>query len=282
MSLLMIDDQGEIWRGDSRQLRVAFDSPYSGGEFCEYAVKNLGFVAINLYGLSCQVRLRPKFVGEKTFKALRDWLRRGKMQRVVMSVFDKEWRDELVHARQIEGRLEALLPASSPARPGDFLSKPMPVESLEARPKLRDVVASWPYLAENYDLETLLKVVRSIFDDRFVVVSKSEADNRLVFAEIGQKLFSPYDTWRSCAVGAPIEEQPDRNYGRWIADTYNRASSVRSPQNDAVDSLVRLPAGRSRFCYRRLIFPLPARSAGQLLIGGSILDPTIDLRVANA
>jgi hypothetical protein len=282
MSLLMIDDQGELWRGDSRKLRIAFDSPYSGGEFCEYAIKNLGFVAINLYGLSCQVRLRPKFIGEKTHKSLIDWLRRGKMQRVVLSVFEKEWRDELVHSKQIEGRLEALLPASTPARPGDFLCKPMPVESLDARPKLRDVVASWPFLVQNYDVDTLLKVIRSVFDDRFVVVRQSEPQSRLVFSQIGEKLYGPYDTWRSCAVGAPIEEQPDRDFGRWIADTYYSASKARAPQNDAVDSLVRLPAGRSRFCYRRLIFPMPPTSTGQHLIGGSILDPTIDLRVANA
>ena len=58
MSLLLIDDQGEIWDGQSRKLRQSFGSPYSGGEFSDYAVANLGFVALNVYGGSCQVRPR--------------------------------------------------------------------------------------------------------------------------------------------------------------------------------------------------------------------------------
>jgi hypothetical protein len=281
MSLLMIDDQGELWRGDSRKLRIAFDSPYSGGEFCEYAIKNLGFVAINLYGLSCQVRLRPKFIGEKTHKSLIDWLRRGKMQRVVLSVFEKEWRDELVHSKQIEGRLEALLPTSTPARPGDFLCKPMPVESLDARPKLRDVVASWPYLSKHHDAESLIRLLRSLMDERFVILTPSQSDGRLVFSQISDHIYKEYETWRSCAVGAPVEEQPDRKFGRWVANAYYDTAKDMTPRHDAVDVIMNLPStGRSRLRYRRMIFPMPV-TGSRLLVGGSLFDAAIDLRVAN-
>ena len=68
MALLLIDDQGHLWDGASRTLRASFDSPYSGGEFSDYAVTNLGFVAANAYGGSCQIRLRPNFVTDAAHK----------------------------------------------------------------------------------------------------------------------------------------------------------------------------------------------------------------------
>jgi hypothetical protein len=282
MSLLLIDDEGEIWRGDSRQLRISFDSPYSGGEFCEYAVKNLGFVAINMYGASCQLRLRPKFVGEKTYKALTDWLSRGRLQRVVLSVFDKQWRDELVQAKSARARIEQLLEPEDGAelRPGKHLSRPLPVGTAAMSPELRNLIATWSDIASTYEPKLLVTLVRRVLRERFVVIKVEETKGSLVFGEISSDIYRGYDTWRSCAVGAPLEEQPDREFGRWVSNAYSEALQSSKPRFDAVDVIMRLPAsGRSRLRYRRLIFPVPSTSTSKLLIGGSIIDPSIDLRV---
>ncbi len=106
MSLLLIDDLGKVWQGESRQLRVAFDSPYSGGEFTEYAVKNLGFIAIDFYGSSAQLRMRPNFLGEKTVASARHWLQSAKVQRVALTTFEGGWRNELVRSHDVDARLE--------------------------------------------------------------------------------------------------------------------------------------------------------------------------------
>lgn len=278
MSLLLIDDQGELWRGESRQLRAAFDSPLSGGEFVEYAVKNLGFIAMNVYGRSIQVRLRPGFVTAKAIAGLRGWLENATVERMVMSRFEGAWRDEMVQAANIVPRLDEMAPQAGQSCPQDYLSQPLPIERVGNEPVVSQVCENWPNLVISHQTDTLVRLLRSVFKDRYVTVRSQPG--KLTFHEFGEAMFPTYDVWRSCAVGAPIQEQPDRSYGRWVSEVYSEAASGMMPHAAAVDAIINCPVrGRKRHRYQRLIFPLKAASDGQLLVGGSFDDPTIDLRV---
>lgn len=281
MQLLLVDDHGQIWPGDSRKLRAAFDSPYSGGEFVEYSVKNLGFAAVNLYGRSCQIRLRPAFASDGLIVSLLDLVRLQKsVERLVLSTFAGEWRDELVVRGQVEERLSALLHEGSCKRPADFLSAPLQPSALEQRTLLSDIVQTWSHLTSTYETEVLIRLLRGAFGDRYVVTQKSQDRDHLLFQEFGDGMFPFYETWRTCAIGAPIEEQPDRPFGRWVGQAYREAMKEAAPDIRAVDVITRCPVrGRTRLRYKRLIFPLPASSSGSLLLGGSIQDTTVDLRI---
>ena len=280
MSLLLIDDQGELWRGESRQLRAAFDSPFSGGEFVEYAVKNLGFVALNVYGRSIQVRLRPGFVTARAIAGLSDWLENSKLERMVLSRFEGGWRDEMVQAAQILARIDELVPYAGQNGLKDYLSKPLPIDRVGNEPVVAQVCENWPSLVEAHRTDTLVRLLRSVFKDRYVTVKSQPDRGKLTFHEFGEEMFPAYDVWRTCAVGAPIQEQPDRSYGRWISEVYSEAANGTMPHAAAVDAIINCPVrGRQRYRYRRLIFPLKTASDGQLLVGGSFDDPTIDLRI---
>jgi hypothetical protein len=286
MNLLLIDDLGELWHGESRRLRAAFDSPYSGGEFIEYAVKNLGFVAINVYGTSCQVRLRPGFATAKALLGFRQWLQRTRCERLVISKYEGGWRDELVRPAEADRRIEAMVQPDRPQVVDDFIAKPLAPAAMASRPALAELAESWPVIVENYDTDTLVRLLRSAFDDRFVIVRRSPDRQKLTFQEFGGRIYAQYEPWRTCAVGAPIQEQPDRVYGRWISRLYQEATaqSVQGeqagPRLDAVDAIVRCPhRGRSRFRYKRAIFRLPSGSEGDLFFAGSFEDPSIDLRI---
>lgn len=281
MSLFLLDDQGEMWRGDSRRLRIAFDTPFSGGEFIEYSVKNLGFVAINVYGASCQIRLRPTFVTQKAFATLIDWLGESRIERAVLTLFDAAWRDELVQSSKAIGRLEEVVLGCSNGRHNDLLSKELPVQARESPPLIADLLASWPHLVNNYTTDVLLRLIGTAFDQRFVAVKQSPHLGKLVFHQFGESMYTQYDVWRTCAIGAPLQEQPDRTYGRWIAGAYREAASLEMPRQDAVDAIIRCPVagGRQRFRYRRVIFPMQATGTDITFLAGSFADNAIDLRV---
>ena len=145
MSLLLIDDQGEIWDGQSRKLRQSFDSPFSGGEFSDYAVANLGFVALNVYGASCQVRLRPAVVSDRTYRALQGWLERTRNERIVLTWLDSDWQNELQRAGPAcQRRLEDLMASARRAMPNDFLSRLVLPEELSRNSPLVEIVRQWP------------------------------------------------------------------------------------------------------------------------------------------
>ena len=118
MSLQLIDDQGQVWDGSSRQLRHAYDSPYSGGEFSDYAVVNLGFIATNVYGHSAQVRLRPTFTADAAYDALYRWLLSRRFDRVVITWLGDGWKNEMLRSNQAALiRLDDLIEAAKLHRP---------------------------------------------------------------------------------------------------------------------------------------------------------------------
>jgi hypothetical protein len=283
MSLLLIDDQGEIWAGSSAALRRTFDSPYSGGDFVDYAVLNLGFVALNNFGSSCQVRIRPSMVTDGAYRALKMCLLKVKCERVVITAFDRDWSNELVRSGEVAlNRLEQHLVKGRSPKARDFLVRPLTQSELPASTALGQLSRNWSELSRPSGQHELMRLLQVALGDRYVVVKTEPTNGKIVFHEFGQGLFSQYDTWRTCAVGAPVSEQPDRGYGRWIAETYGQAMSDQSIKVDQVDAIVRWPhAGRQRLRYKRLIVPVETQSAGKLLVGGSIIDNMVDLRVGN-
>lgn len=284
MSLLLIDDQGEIWDGQSRRLREAFNSPYSGGEFAEYAVANLGFVALNVYGASCQVRFRPSIVADTTSRALMTWLGKSNNERLVLTWLDDDWSSELLRAGPTcVKRIEQLIAEKAHGKPIDFLTRLLTVDELHPGSPLGELVRNWSSLSTPSGHHALMRLLEITLGKRYAIVRQDASSGRMIFSELGDGLFSSYDTWRSCAIGAPMDEQPDRLYGRWVAAAYEQAFERNVPMISEVDAVVRWPhAGSSRMRYKRVIVPLAAASEARRLLGGSLLENRIDLRVGLA
>lgn len=283
MVLLLIDDQGKRWDGASRELRLAFDSPYSGGEFAHYAILNLGFVAVHSYASSFQIRLRPSIVSDRTAATLRQWLTTNEAARGVVSSYSAEWHSELIAGTVLAAtRIDRLIADSRRAKPQDYLARPVDPVTLAEMPALARIVNDWDRLRQPSGQHMLLELLKQAFGDRYVVVKKEPGQGSLVFHELGDGLFTKYETWRNCAVGAPVEEQPDRDYGRWIAGTYNEVIRAGKPTVEDIDAIVRWPhAGRTRLRYRRVLVPLLC-AGGEMLMSASLMDNRIDLRVARA
>lgn len=281
MSISLIDDRGEVWPGESRRLREAFDSPYSGGEFVDYAVTNLGFAAISGNGRSMRIRLRPSIVSQSTWATLRRQLLAPQVGRVALTWLDEDWRDEILRPQlPAITRIEQLLAEANGARPGDYLARVLATDELHAASPLGHLVRNWHHYGQPSAQPSLQALLRAMLGDRYVV-TRGNSSNRVLFQEFGDGLFPWYETWRTCAVGAPIEEQPDRDYGRWVAAAYREALDADRPMIAEVDAVVRWPhAGRQRLRYTRILVPLHGAGDPPTLLGGSLLDNRIDLRVA--
>ena len=280
MSVLLIDDAGIEWPGTSRKLREAFGSPYSGSEFVDYAIANLGFVGIDNYGASCQLRLRPSLISEACWRGVTRWLRRAQSERVVVSSLGAGWSYELIRSTDVAlRRIEAMIAQAENARPDDFLSRSPRLDELHPASPLSQIVRNWSSLSAPSGQRVLKQLVLDALGDRYVMVGKAANSERLTFQAFGDGLFAPYETWRTCAVGAPIEEQPDRQYGRWVAASYAEAFKANEPRIADIDAIVRWPhSGRSRMRYKRLIVPLRDSAGLPVLLGGPLFDNQIDLR----
>jgi hypothetical protein len=283
VSLLLIDSQGQVWDGSSRQLHDAYDSPYSKGEFSDYAVVNLGFVAANVYSYSAQIRLRPTFTTDAACASLRRWLRSRSFDRVVLTCWDEGWRYEMLRSNQDAlGRLDDLIKITKRVQPDEFLCRTLPEPTARDPKDMRSLFKDWPHLAANSSEADLRRLLKPLLGHRYVVVKGRRDVKSLVFMEFGGGIFANYGIWRSCAIGAPMEEQPDRAYGRWVLDAYNAAVQSTAPRLDQVDAIVNWPKeGRLRMRYKRLIVPIRVSDQEVHLLGGSVVDDRIDLRVTS-
>jgi hypothetical protein len=245
-------------------------------------VSNLGFIAINIYGNSSQIRLRPAMVGEATYTCLRRWLGNARSERVVLSWLDENWNIELLRAGpQLLRRMDDVMALSKRVKPFDFLSQQLSAPQLDADATLSQIVTNWSACGTPSGQRQLMQMLERALGNRYVVVKPDPTDAKIVFDEFGGGLYADFDVWRACAVGAPIEEQPDRQYGRWVAEAYTDALRSGKPRIDDVDAIVRWPhKGRTRLRYKRIILPMRGTSlADSKLIGGSIIDNRVDLRV---
>lgn len=281
MSCVLIDDQGDLWDGDALQVRRAFDSPHSDGEFTSYVIRNLGFIAADRYGSSCQVRLRPGFVSQKTIDALNHWLVGQRFSRVALCCFDKTWSFELMPSVAAAlDRLDQLMQRGRQVSPDTFLVRPMQSSRLAADSKLLALARDWGQLTRSGKQDVIWQRVREAVGDRYAIAKQVPDTQRIVFAELGPGLYPRNPSWRAKAVGQPIEEQPDTAYGQWIESTYRTAIQVKRPRFDDVDAIVRWPeTGRFRLRYQRIILPLALSPTENYILGGSVVDERIDLRV---
>jgi len=280
LSLQLIDDQGQVWDGSSRQLRHAYDSPYSGGEFSDYAVVNLGFIATNVYGQSAQIRLRPSFTADAAYDALYRWLLNRRFDRVVLTWLDSTWQNEMLRSNQAALiRLDDLIEQAKRQRPEDFMSTLIPGDEVARDATLNELFRVWKLSTRDNRPESVRTAINSILGNRYAIVQQDQMNSRLLYKELGDGLFTSYDTWRTCAVGAPMEEMPDRAYGRWVKGCYSGVLSTMEPTVEKVDAIVHWPhSGRTRMRYRRLILPLALSDGSRIVVGGSLVDDRIDLR----
>ena len=278
MSLLLIDDAGLEWPATSRKLREAFGSPYSGSEFVDYAIANLGFVGIDNYGASCQLRLRPSLVSEACWRGVSKWLRRARSERIVVSWLGSEWSYELIRSTDVAlRRVENLITRTTNARPDDFLSRRLTPDELPKGSYVESILRNWETLSDRSGSQALYQ----LFGERYIVVGLDKSRQKLVYEQIGKGLFANYETWRNCAIGGPLAETPDRTMGKWAAAGYIDVLESKQPLVEEVDAIVRWPhAGRARMRYKRVIVPIQDSFGSISLLGGSIQDNGIDLRVA--
>jgi hypothetical protein len=278
--MVLIDDQGEFWDGGSRQLRSAFDSPFSGGEFSAYAVRNLGFVAIDQFGSSCQLRLRPAMVSAKAVCALVDWLKMRSFSRVSAAWFTEDWSYEIFPSLKATlERLASVIEAAHTPSSSDFKTRVMGPSDVRHANALAALMERWQSLSGEGRFTELEWLIRQSLGRRYAFVERDDGSARLVFRELGSGIIDHNQMWRRSAIGQPISDLPDKSYGQWVDRCFESALASGAPCIEAVDAIVRWPhRGRSRLRYKRLIVPLAMSSGRPALLGGSIMDDSIDLR----
>jgi hypothetical protein len=284
MRSVIFDDRGDVWDARSRWLAHDLQASIGGDDLVDYAIRNLGFVAAKEMRGSLRISLRPAVVSPIAFSALLYWLHDRVVERVLISFLDRDWSHEMLRSREDALRkLMARIDFGQGARAGDFLHQDLPLESLPQSSPLRGVLDAWSASGGRFDRDRLAPLLASALRGRFVLVEASPEKSALVIKDVGGGLTKPAEYWLSRSIGNRVEDQPDYDYGKWIANYYRQVIRTGAPSLSNVDAVINWPQhSRRSFRYQRLVVPFKSERNSTMLMAASLVDQTINLRVKSS
>jgi hypothetical protein len=279
MKALVFDDLGQMWTNVSLAFEETFSVPQSHASLTKYAVKPLGFVVMNIFGPSVQIRCALGVVAEPAVAAAFAWLKGRKFERIALDYYDGSWK--MAVARSSEAAIELLqnlLHASPRAPVPPLMLKRLPLDTLASVPAFAKLHAEWRAGISGQIPFTASNLARRHLGDRYVVYDRG-AEGGIYFNDVGLGFNHFGAAWAKSRGQQPITAQPDTDYAAWIAGHYDEVMATNTPRFDDIDVLARNDDGRRvRFRLKRIILPVLVDGHPPQLIGGSLRDERIDLR----
>ena len=236
-------------------------------DLTQFAILNLGFIAVEVHRNSLRIRLRPAVVAPAALGAIYLWLHQRPPQRMVVSWYDGRWQDEIVGWggdgwRRLTALLEAAkLPMHAYSR------RRVSIDSLDVANPLRHLLEDHSRLVSSVANPQLLPTA---LRKRYVLLTE-DRNCELRVADFGDTMMSRSRWWRREARGHRIDDMPDWAYGRWVGNAYRETRQTGQPLLEEVKAVINWPeAGMFSHSYWRLIVPLlqpghPTRMLGVTL-----------------
>jgi hypothetical protein len=249
----------------------------------DYAVRNLGCVAVSAPRGRVTIRFRPHAVDPRALIEALYWLTDERPAQVHLVVYDREGAERDVVAgpwpRGVEV-LNALLRDAGQYDAPSVITAPLAVDELSSDCPLRAALAYWTSSPRSAAALADRALLTRVLADRYVIVETAGGTENLRLNAIGNRMPSFALTSLRGAVGRHLVTHVDVVYGRTISTTYAHALANGQPRLERVDALASWQGiGRLRRRYRRLLLPFTAEGA-RLLLSATISDPSIDLRVS--
>lgn len=264
-SCVLIDDAGRERRWPD-QGGAGFGYRNPDFDFPGYAVRNLGYAMIAEGAAFMRIRLRPAFVGHRTLEALLAHAARRAPARIAITYFDGAWRDELCDGRSLKRRLLDLAqkPEGGSSQSG-FIAVRRGIAGVLREPDdpFAPLLRRW---LDNTDPDGLIAFLDSCgLYDRAMIAERTPDNGQFVFRHSGQRIQLYEPSWAGSAVGRAVQDQPDRDYGEWIADACHKVDERQVPRYELVMARVGRGGGTPRYWrYARLM--LPWRTAGRRVV----------------
>ena len=203
-----------------------------------------------------------------------------KPERVVLSRLEQGWRHEFYGAQDgVLRQLLHLMPASHDARSHDFVRQAKNIESVDAENPLQELFKLWQQSQGAIQFDRVGRLLKEGLHGRYVLVHTGETASDVFLHEVGPGFLSYDDVWRQQRTGCGWRTSRNYYYGRWVAEAYRHTTSDGSRAWKTSTPLSDAALGRSRVRYTRLIVPMQVPTGRPCLLGASLIDPDIDLRV---
>jgi len=242
-----------------------------------FAVKNLGFIKVEIIAdLVVSITVHPRNVDLNSLIAVNHVLSKSKASAFCIRFLTSRWEREILpSAERAFERLHDLysLAHLEDHRSSDrFSATRMDHDRVlsNREHRLRPILQKWRMAFGAFDDTVLPFMARHGFLRRTVVVGVQPDDADPIFRYVGDAFDWLGDRdFPYRAIGEKVANQPDREYGQWVAEDYRQTALRKLPQLDRVNAPLRGREGRT--IYDRLLLPWTTRSSEILVTVSSLV-----------
>lgn len=277
----LIDPQGHWWRWPSATLAERLGYPDPDFDLAGYAARNLGYVWLIVDEQVTLLQFRAGMVSQETVGSLKPYLRKAVVERPVGLVYYASgWLEEAyISPDPLLTRLDELAVLREARMRDQFIRQPQkPSDWLYNAPQaLSGMFELWRFEGGEFSKPVQRYLQASGLTERTVLLQPGN-DGHL-YVDTSGAGFTVYDNF-SFHPGQrrKIQDQPDRAYGRWVADAYHHTLDQGVPQIDDIDAIIDEPGyDPRRRRYQRVILRWKVPSGGILLTGSSLLNQNISI-----
>ena len=276
---VLIDPEGTIV--DADRLTRRLEGLPNSVAVLNYVVETIGLVWLETIEKGCLVYLHPKKIQPAMEAALYRTLLEQQPQRVLVSYAIGAGQHKIyASAAEAIAGIASVLWEQRPQRSSRFASRPVDLATLKRFPSLQRLLDAYRASEGSVDLLQRQEVLVNVLQSRFLIAERVGREDILLVRAVGSG-YRAFDTsWSAKSAGLPLDEQPDVDYGTWLAKGYLGVLARKQAQAEEVDAIIYRPRyGRRRFTYRRLMLPFATADGRQLVLSTSVTDPSIDLRL---
>ena len=258
---MLVTPDGRWVLEDSAEFLAALGDPSPDYDGASFAVKNLGFVKFQVLDQSViEIELHPHNVELPALLAVQTQLLTSTVRLFRIRYFTTSWQSEILSAPDLAvSRLSELCaPKFVPAAKDRFLVEPQDYSKLYdgAEGPLHLLAQKWRMSFGHFDPSVISFAIKQQLLSRMTIAGVKPPGSDPIFRFIGDGHANWLDSdYHLHAIGEKMENQPDKEYGRWVSQFYKSVASTGQPRYDYVTASIQRSPGTFMTRYERLLLP---------------------------
>ena len=260
---MLVTPDGRWVLEDSAEFLAALGDPSPDYDGASFAVKNLGFVKFQVLDQSViEIELHPDNVELPALLAVQQQLLTSTVKLFRIRYFTIFWQSEILSAPDLAvARLSELCaPRFAPANSDKFIVEPRDYRTLfhDSETPLGLMAQKWRMSFGSFDPTVISFAIKHQLLSRMMIVGITPGRTDPVFRFIGDGFKWLETDYQFYGLGESILNQPDKEYGSWVAEFYKSVASNGEPRYDIVSAAIQArPSQPDLFMtrYERLLLP---------------------------
>jgi hypothetical protein len=260
--MLVTSDGQWVLENDSEFLRKLGD-PAPDYDAAAFAVKNLGFIKFQMLDDSLiEIELHPRNVALPALLAVQQQLLSSKVRLFRIKFFEQSWKSEISSSAEATvARLSELCaPAFSPLPSHKYVVEPRDYTALlkNSDSPLRLMAQKWRVSFGQFSPNVISFAIEHRLLSRLMIFGVIPNKGEPVFRFIGDGFDWLERDYQFHGIGEKVQNQPDKEYGEWVAEFYRNVAASGQPRYDDVTAGIRSSSdpGRVQITrYERLLLP---------------------------